>query len=278
MNKNEMLDDGLLKTYFEQINTVPLLSFEEELELSKRIQQGDTAARERLINANLRLVVKIAHAFLTDGVSFMDIIQEGNSGLIQAAERYDYRQNVRFSTYSNWWIKQAIRRYLFNKQRFIRLPTRKEELYKRIKAECQALAQELMRQATVEEVAASMNMPVAEVARIISIANETLSLDSEFDDYENGSALDVFEDNTYNPEQEFIRKTSKETARHFLRGLDRKERIILMYRFQFNPDEPHTLKGISARLGISPETVRQIEIRALRNLRRQAAAEAEKSA
>ena len=272
MKNTDVQENDALQVYFNQIKSIPLLTFEEELELSKRIQNGDEAARKRLIEANLRLVIKIAKAYLSADVCFMDIIQEGNMGLIHAVEKYDFAKNVRFSTYANWWIKQFISRYFSNKERTIRLPHRKEEILKKIKMASHALGQKLMRQPHVDEIAKEIGVPVENVAMLLSMTSGVVSLDSEIDDEDNASVIDLHEDYTYNPEKEFIRKASKEDAVRFLNSLQEKERKVLMYRYQFNGNEPHTLKSISDKMGISPETVRQIEIRALKSIRRQASA------
>jgi RNA polymerase primary sigma factor len=260
-------DDSLLRTYFKQIRAIPLLSFEEELELSKRIHEGNENARTKLIEANLRLVVKIAHSYITADASLMDIIQEGNMGLIHAVEKYDHSKNVRFSTYANWWIKQAIRRYFTNKRRAIRLPDRKEELLSKIKAASQTLSQEFMRQPTLDEIAMKLALPREQIECVLNMTGEIVSLDSDSGSAENATAIEMCEDYTYNPEREFVRKTAKQDALRILDNLKENERLIIMHRFRLAAKAPHTLKGISDKMGVSPETVRQIEIRALRNLR-----------
>ncbi|KKL12836.1 hypothetical protein LCGC14_2531760, partial [marine sediment metagenome] len=154
--KYEKMDvkEDCLKVYFMQIKKTGLLNFEEELELSKKIQKGSKAARQRLIEANLRLVVRIAKGYLSSGVALLDLIQEGNLGLIKAASKYDHRKQVRFSTYASWWIKQAIVRSLSNKRRVIRLPHRKEERLRKINKVYNSLSQTLMRSPTTEEIGA----------------------------------------------------------------------------------------------------------------------------
>jgi RNA polymerase primary sigma factor len=260
-------DNSLLRSYFKQIKAIPLLSFEEELELSKRIHAGNEKARTKLIEANLRLVVKIAHSYATAEATLMDIIQEGNLGLIHAAEKYDHSKNARFSTYASWWIKQAIRRYFTNKRRAIRLPDRKEELLTKIKAASQILSQEFMRQPTLDEIAMKLALPREQIEIVLNMTSEIVSLDSDSGNTENATPIEMCEDYTYNPEREFVRKTAKQDALHILDNLKENERLIVMYRFRLAAKAPHTLKGISDKMGVSPETVRQIEIRALRSLR-----------
>lgn len=258
--------EDILKTYFSQIKTARLLSFEEELELSKRIQAGDEGARKRLIEANLRLVVKIAKGYMSPDVQLMDLIQEGNLGLITAAQKYDFKKNVRFSTYANWWIKQAISRSLANKRRAIRLPHRKEEAIKKIQRAWTVLNQLSMRRPTLEEIAAEVKMPIDEVDALLNHAAGVVSLDAETND-DSISLLELCEDYTYSPDREVMKTMAREDTLKLLSRLMEREKQILMYRFQFLNGETWTLKRIGDEMGISPETVRQIEMRALRKLR-----------
>jgi RNA polymerase primary sigma factor len=260
-------DENILQAYFDQIKVVSLLSFDEELELARRIQGGDEAARRRLIEANLRLVVKIARAYIVQDVSFMDIIQEGNMGLMHAAEKYDYRKNVRFSTYASWWIRQYISRYLSNNCRTIRLPHRKEEIFRKIKRAYHTLSQALMRQPKTSEISKEIGVPVEDVEYIMNITNGFISLEMETGDEESAAVMDLHEDYTYSPERDFMRKSSQAEAIKVLDRLKEKEKRILMYRYQLNGCETHTLKKIGDKMGISPETVRQIEMKALKKMR-----------
>lgn len=261
--------EDALRTYFDQIKKTPLLSFEEELDLSRRIERGDELARQKLIESNLRLVVKIAKAFVTNDVPLLDLIQEGNLGLIRAAQKYDYAKNVRFSTYANWWIKQAITRALANKRRAIRLPHRKEESLKKIQKSFNYLSQRLMRKPTNEEVAKDVGMSLNDAEYILELSNGIVSLDAETGE-DSGSLIDLFEDYTYSPEREVIRESVREETVNFLERLMEREKRILMYRFQFYGGERYTLKRIGEEMGISPETVRQIEMRAIKKMKEQA--------
>jgi RNA polymerase primary sigma factor len=259
--------DDLLQSYFSQIKGIPLLSFEEELDLSKRIQQGEKEARQTLIKANLRLVVKIARLYSAPDVSFMDIIQEGNMGLIHAAEKYDHIKNVRFSTYAGWWIRQYISRYLSNKRRTIRLPHRKEEILKKIQRSYHTLSQTLMHQPRTADIAAEIGISVEDIEVILNLVNGFVSLEAEAGDDDFPSVMDLHEDYTYSPERAFLRQSSRDDALRFLNTLKDQEKRILMYRYQLDGCEWHTLKKIGDKMGISPETVRQIEMKALKKIR-----------
>lgn len=268
--RDDRLQEDALRSYFDQIKITPLLSFEEELDLSRRIKKGDEKARQKLIESNLRLVVKIAKAFVTVDVPLLDLIQEGNLGLIRAAQKYDFNKNVRFSTYANWWIKQAITRSLANKRRAIRLPHRKEEALKKIQKAYNFLSQRYMRRPTTEEISKEVGISVADAENILNLANGIVSLDAETGE-DSGSLIDLCEDYTYSPDREVIRESVRTETLAFLEKLMAREKQILMYRFQFYGGERYTLKRIGDELGISPETVRQIEIRALKKLKIQAA-------
>ena len=262
-------EDNTLKAYFDQIKHAELLSFEEEMELSKRIQKGDDAAKTKLIESNLRLVVKIAKGNVTPEVSLLDLIQEGNLGLLRAAGKYDYRKQVRFSTYASWWIKQAITRALSNKRRHIRLPHRKEDALRKIQRSYTMLSQKLMRSPSVEEVAEEVGLKRQEVVQILNVSSGMVSLDSDINE-DSGTFHDIIEDYSYSPDAEFLQRSFREQTLQFLDHLKEKERQILLYRFAFHGGKKYTLKRISDEMGISPETVRQIEIRAIKKLKEHA--------
>jgi len=266
---NRVSDSDALKTYFDQIKGTPLLSFEQEIELSKSIQKGNQDARSKLIEANLRLVIKIAKAYKTTDTSLLDLIQEGNLGLMKAAEKFDYHRNVRFSTYASWWIKQSIVRALSNKRRAIRLPHRKEEKLRKINKITNLLFQSLMREPTPQEIAKEAGMSIHEVENMLQIANTIVSLDGDIDD-ESVTLQEVFEDYTFDPNVELVNKSFKEDTKKLLEKLMDREKQILLYRFSFYGGKRYTLKTIGEEMGLSPETVRQIEIRALKKLRESA--------
>ncbi len=269
MKTSKDTEENALKAYFKQIQRSSLLSFDEELELSRRIQDGDEIARQKLIESNLRLVVKISKSYVTSDVNFLDVIQEGNLGLIKAASKYDHKKNVRFSTYAAWWIKQSIVRALSKKRRTIRLPHRKEELLKNIQKTYYILNQELARKPSLEEISSELNESTEDIASVLNSSGSVFSLDSTFDD-DSGTLMDIYEDKSYNPDDELMRKSFREETMKFLEHLLEKEKQILLYRFSFYGGKKYTLKHIGEEMGISPETVRQIEIRAIKKLREHA--------
>ena len=259
--------DEMIGTYFKEIKAFPLLNFEEELALSRRIRGGDTEAMHTLVNSNLRLVVKIARLYTAKDVSFMDLIQEGNLGLMHAAEKYDFEKNVRFCTYASWWIRQFISRYLTNKRRLVRLPHRKEEILRKIRRTYHSLSQTLMHQPRNEDIAEELGISLQDVDYIINMSSGPLPLESDLPESETSMMLDFQEDYTYNPERNLFRESSRAGAMRVLDKLKDREKRVLTYRYQLNGAERHTLREIGDEMDISPETVRQIEMRALNKIR-----------
>jgi RNA polymerase primary sigma factor len=257
--------DESLAQYFEEISKTPLLTFEQELELSRRVQAGDATARQRLIQANLRLVVKIAKAYSRYGTAFLDLIQEGNLGLINAAGKFDYRKNVRFSTYASWWIKQSIVRALVNKNRMIRLPHRKEESLRKLMAKL-AESAAAKTTPTVDELSAYLRLGKEEVLALLELAGSVTSLDKEVGD-EAVSLIELVEDRSYQPENEYFVHEFVADTKRLLDTLAERERDVLLCRYAFEGEKKKTLKTIGEQLGLSAETVRQMEIRALEKLR-----------
>ncbi len=264
------ISEDTLRSYYDRVKQIPLLTPEEERDLSMRIQHGEDAARTRLIEANLRLVIKIARAYANFDVPLIDLIQEGNMGLIKAAERFDYRRNVRFSTYASWWIKQAVTRSLVNSRRAIRLPHRKEELIKRIHKTYGYLSQVLGREPSYPEIAVELGVSERAVYEALEISCTVVPLEGDSSDDESGSVLDVYADETYSPDAALFKSNVREQTLSLLEALMEKERQVLIYRFEFYGNKRRTLKGIGESMGISAETVRQIEKRAIRKLRERA--------
>ena len=263
--KNMEKEDAL-RIYFSQIKLYPLLDFAEELELSRLIQQGDKKALHKLVKANLRLVIKIARLYTRNDVPLMDLIQEGNIGLMHAAEKFDHGKNVRFCTYASWWIRQYIFRYITNKRRLVRLPQRKEEMLRKIQRSFHTLSQTLTHQPRAQDIAGELGISVQDVDMILNMSSGPLSL--EMDGEESESVIEFHEDYTYNPERALFRKYYCEGVHNFLSNLKERERTVLSCRYQLENDEPYTLKEISKKLSISPETVRQIEIKAINKIRK----------
>lgn len=262
---NETSDS--LKHYYSRVKRIALLDADEEKELSLQIQSGDERALSRLIEANLRLVIKIARNYINNDIPLIDLIQEGNMGLIKAAERFDYRKNVRFSTYAAWWIRQAITRSLANSRRTIRLPHRKEELLRRVYNSYNQLAQVLSREPNNAEIADELGIEIETVREALEYGSGMIPLEASCDDENSTSVIDVFEDDSYRPDTELMKKNDRESVISLLEQLLERERLVLMYRFDFFGKEKQTLKYIGQNLGISAETVRQIEKRAIKKLR-----------
>jgi RNA polymerase primary sigma factor len=258
--------DSNLTAYLYQIRNDRLLTADEEKDLSKRILKGDEIARENLINSNLRLVVKIARGYLTHDMDLLDLIQEGNLGLIKAAEKFDFRKNVRFSTYASFWIKQSIARALSNKSRMIRFPHRKEEKLRKISKASQKFSKLNGRTPNAEELSSETKIEKQEIRSILRLPERVLSIESatEGDNY---SLQGILQDSKYDPDFIVMRKYLREKTSEMLQILTEKERKVLLYRYSFINGKKYTLKNIGETLGISPETVRQIEMKALKKIR-----------
>ena len=264
--KNTGYDDSY-HAYINSIKKIPLLTFEEELELSRKIQNGSAAARKRLIEANLKLVVKIACASFAGDISLLDLIQEGNIGLMRAAEKYDHLKQIKFSTYAARWIRQAIFRYLSGKRRAIHLPQKKEEMLRKIQNVHYSLSQLYMRQPKIEEIAEEIGVPQADVEFILNLSRDTISMESAGDSNESAAILESFDNLTYSPELALIKKGSREAALKALNLLKDREKNILIYRYQFNGGRRYTLQNIGDKMGLSAEAIRQIEFKAIQKLR-----------
>jgi RNA polymerase primary sigma factor len=232
--------DDLLETYFRQIKAYPLLSFEDELELSKKIQNGDNEALNKLVNSNLRLVAKIAGMYNLPDIPLLDIIQEGNIGLIHAARKFDYKKNLRFCTYASWWIRQFISRFISNKRRIVRLPQRKEETLRKIQHAYHVLCQTLMHQPQNEDIAKELGISVQDVDAIVNMAADSLPFEQNLNDDDSICTMDIHEDYTYNPERNLMKQYSRDGTMEILNTLKDKEKRILNYRSQLNGCEHHT--------------------------------------
>jgi RNA polymerase primary sigma factor len=197
----------------------------------------------------------------------MDLIQEGNMGLIKAVEKYDHNRQVRFSTYATWWIRQAITRYMTDRKRTIRLPHRKEEILRKVNQAYHSLTQQKKRAPKSVEIADEIGVPVKDVEYVLSLSNEIIPLETEWGVNENSFMIEHLADHTYNPEPVLMKKSSREDTFRILNQLKDQEKDVLIYRYELNGGKKRTLKKISTKLRLSTETVRQIELRALQKLR-----------
>jgi RNA polymerase primary sigma factor len=237
--------------------------------LSERVRKGDEAAKKRLVEANLRLVIKICRSYRVKDVPLMDLIQEGNMGLMHACDKFDIEKGVRFSTYAALWIRQAVNRFLETKRRAIHIPQKKEAMLRKINHAEHALHQILGRTPRVEEIAAEIEQPTEVVERVLRSSCNLISLENVISDEDGFTFDEVFEDSRQiNPEDAFLRRSSGEQAQVFLnRHLDKREKSVILHRFYFIQSGRHTFKKIGEDMGISAEAVRQIELKALNKIR-----------
>ncbi|HEY8769249.1 MAG TPA: sigma-70 family RNA polymerase sigma factor [Thermoleophilaceae bacterium] len=255
-----------LQLFLNEIRRYPLLTKAEEIELSKRIEQGDLEAKERMINSNLRLVVSIAKKYQGQELSLLDLIQEGIFGLIRASEKFDWRKGYKFSTYATFWIRQAIQRGLANKARTIRIPVHIGQRERKIARSWRDLAAKLGRDPTDEEVAADAELPIEQVEEVREAARTVTSLDRPVGE-EGGTALgDLLESGEPDIEEEVSVNLAEETLRRTIEELPEPERDVIRLRYGINGDDPQPLRETGRRLGLSAERVRQLESRALKLL------------
>lgn len=261
---------GPLQIYLNEIGQIPLLTEEEERNLGERSASGDMSARQRLAEGNLRLVVSIAKHYTGRGMPIMDLIQEGNIGLMHAAEKYDYKKENRFSTYASWWIKESMQRAIDQQSREIRVPVHVAENMKRVQKTARELQQDLGRDATPEEIARKMGDKTAEeVSNIIAYLQNPVSLETPVGEDGESSLGDMMEDRTEpTPEEALDILARKEEVQELLEGLTEKERQVLSLRYGLKDGKPQTLEEIGSSLGVTRERVRQIESRAMEKLRK----------
>ena len=259
--------DQALDTYLADINEVPLLTAEQEIELAKRIQRGDLAAREHMIRANLRLVVSIAKNYVNRGLTFLDLIEEGNIGLMRAVEKFDPKAGCRFSTYATWWIKQGIRRSLVNSVKTVRVPSYMSEIVSRWKATAMELGYRLGRQATTGEIAEQLDLPENNwnLVRETVLANSQ-PVHSMSEDSAAAFAESIADTRSLSPEDEILSAMEVTRLRELLERMEPREARILKLRFGIGNVEPMTLKTIGKRFGLTRERVRQMEQQALERL------------
>ena len=257
-----------VRMYLKEIGKVPLLSAEEEIELAKRMELGDQEAKKRLAEANLRLVVSIAKRYVGRGMLFLDLIQEGNLGLIKAVEKFDYRKGYKFSTYATWWIRQAITRAIADQARTIRIPVHMVETINKLIRVSRQLLQELGREPTPEEIAAEMNMPVERVREILKISQEPVSLETPIGEEEDSHLGDfIQDDNVPVPADAAAFTLLKEQLEEVLGTLTEREQKVLTLRFGLEDGRARTLEEVGKEFNVTRERIRQIEAKALQKLR-----------
>lgn len=257
-----------VRMYLKEIGKVPLLSAEEEIELAKRMELGDQESKKRLAEANLRLVVSIAKRYVGRGMLFLDLIQEGNLGLIKAVEKFDYRKGYKFSTYATWWIRQAITRAIADQARTIRIPVHMVETINKLIRVSRQLLQELGREPTPEEIAEEMNMPVERVREILKISQEPVSLETPIGEEEDSHLGDfIQDDNVPVPADAAAFTLLKEQLQEVLGTLTGREQKVLTLRFGLEDGRARTLEEVGKEFNVTRERIRQIEAKALRKLR-----------
>ena len=257
-----------VKLYLQQISDIPLLSFDEEKTLATRIATGDTEATNTLVEHNLRLVVSIAKKYMGCGLSLLDLIQEGNIGLIKAAEKYDAAKGFRFSTYATWWIRQTISRALSDQSRAIRIPANVAELTGKIKKVSNTLTQKLGRAPTEEEIADAIGIEVDKVRVAMDMSQAVSSLDVAVGDDDDTTVGDLQPDNhAENPMTKLVAEANREIIETVFATLSDREAKVLRLRFGLESDQPRTLEQVGQELGVTRERIRQIETKALRKMR-----------
>ena len=257
-----------VRMYLKEIGKVPLLSVEEEITLAKRMENGDESAKKRLAEANLRLVVSIAKRYVGRGMLFLDLIQEGNLGLIKAVEKFDYRKGYKFSTYATWWIRQAITRAIADQARTIRIPVHMVETINKLIRVSRQLLQELGREPQPEEIAKEMNMSVDRVREILKISQEPVSLETPIGEEEDSHLGDfIQDDNVPVPADAAAFTLLKEQLVEVLGTLTEREQKVLRLRFGLDDGRARTLEEVGKEFNVTRERIRQIEAKALRKLR-----------
>ena len=260
--------DDPVRMYLKEIGKVPLLSPDEEIELAKKIELGDEAAKKKLAEANLRLVVSIVKRYVGRGMQLLDLIQEGNLGLIKAVEKFDYRKGYKFSTYATWWIRQAITRAIADQARTIRIPVHMVETINRLVRTQRQLVQKLGREATPEELARELDMPVDRVREIMKISQDPVSLETPIGEEEDSHLGDfIQDDNVEVPADAATYTLLHEQLMEVLSTLTEREQKVLRLRFGLDDGRPRTLEEVGRQFNVTRERIRQIEAKALRKLR-----------
>ena len=257
-----------VRMYLKEIGRIPLLSSEEEIELAKRMEMGDEEAKKKLSEANLRLTVSIAKRYSGRGMQFLDLIQEGNLGLIKAVEKFDYRKGYKFSTYATWWIRQSITRAIADQARTLRIPVHMVETMNRVNRTSRRLLQEYGREPTPEEIAVTMNLPVERILEVSKISQEPVSLETPIGEEEDSHLGDFIQDEHVPvPSEEAAHTLLREQLEEVMDTLSDREQKVLALRFGLEDGKPHTLEEVGRDFQVTRERIRQIEAKALRKLR-----------
>ena len=256
-----------VRMYLREIGRVSLLTYEEEVALAKRVEKSDRKARERLINANLRLVVSIAKKYVNRGLTLLDLIEEGNIGLMRAVVKYDWRRGYKFSTYATWWIRQAITRAIADQARTIRIPVHMVETINKFNRISRKLMQELGREPTPEEVAFEMGVGTDKIREIIKVSQEPASLEAPVGEEEDSRLGDFIQDVSASPTDQATQALLKDHIREMLSTLSPREAKVLEYRFGLEDGKQRTLEEVGREFGVTRERIRQIEAKAIRKLR-----------
>ncbi|MBN3033806.1 MAG: RNA polymerase sigma factor RpoD [Candidatus Saganbacteria bacterium] len=260
--------DDTVRMYLREIGKFPLLTSEEEIVLAKRIKAGDMRAKHKLVNSNLRLVVSIAKKYTGRGMLFLDLVQEGNLGLIRAVEKFDYRKGYKFSTYATWWIRQAITRAIADQARTIRIPVHMIETINRLRKTSRILLQQLGHKPTEKEIAQRARMSVDKVREILRISQVPLSLEAPVGDEESSRLGDFVEDGTIQaPEEVVLQGLLRDDLEEVMNTLSDRERTVLKLRFGLDDGHPRTLEEVGRVFNVTRERIRQIESKALRKLK-----------
>ena len=269
--KSVIADDSV-KIYLQQIGKIPLLSYEEEMAVAREIKENNsTKAKETLVSSNLRLVVSIAKKYIGRGLSFLDLIQEGNMGLMKAAEKFDYTKGYKFSTYATWWIQQSITRGIADKSRMIRLPVHMIETLSKIKRATIELSTELNRMPTKEEIASKINMPVSKLSALMKSAQSTISIETPANQKDDSSKIADFivDESHLTPDTKVTQENLLDDVHKMLNQLNQKEKDVLIMRFGLDDNgQKKTLDEIGTRYGVSRERIRQIGTRAISKLKK----------
>ncbi len=265
---DESIEDTM-RLYLNEINRVPLLTAAQEIDLAKRVEAGDAAARQHLVDANLRLVVNVAKRYAAGGLPLLDLIQEGNLGLMQAVERFDWRRGFKFSTYATWWIRQAITRSLSNDSRTVRLPVHVVEALRKIRKVTPELASEMEREPTPAELGEVLGMAPERVVEIVRASRAPMSLEQPVGEDGDESLADFVEDpDPDTADRALLAGTLREDLHRALAILPDRQQTILVRRFGLDGQEPWTLDQIGAHFGVTRERIRQLQVEALRKLKR----------